>query len=89
MPQRTKTRGAPVSVAVFEAYRGFVVGQRLYCGGPMSGRLAVLLLGQWRSQTRAARRRMVSDPDLEVVQEDEEADTDDRAQQSGDDHHHK
>lgn len=45
MPATTETRGAPVSVAVFEAYRGFVVGQRLYCGGPMSGRLSVLLPG--------------------------------------------
>ena len=82
VPATTETRRAPVSVAVFEAYRGFVVGQRLYCGGPMSGRLSVFRLGQWRSQTRTARRRIVSDPvgDLEVVQEDEEADTDNRPQ---------
>jgi hypothetical protein len=42
VPQRTE-RGAPVSVAVFEPYRGFVVGQRLYCGGPMSWRLPAVL----------------------------------------------
>jgi hypothetical protein len=55
VPATTETRRAPVSVAVFEAYRGFVVGQRLYCGGPMSGQLAVLLLGN--GEARRARAR--------------------------------